>query len=424
MVWGIYHPDPVKDPDYLGPEFREDEVDKVEKLFLGKPVLSRHDPNKVIGQVMGFGRGPDGHLACKLFIDTKTPNGVLAYKEVENAKLRGLSITYDFKTNTEYSKFTHMAPLEISLVDEGAFDDTFVLYYGKGNELNVSRRGMDTLCGNHHNSNITNLNTMDPAAAAATTTPAAPPAMPPALEPTEEYKQFEAFLKAKNLDFAQIMKQYPELEKLQKEKMEAMLKERDHLLNDPQSGLLPYAREKESIPEGLEGSLAEMIMMEPAAPVLRLTADAIGTARYFKAKYEESQQKIKDKELQEAQQKEASSMMLRTEADLRRPKPSPNAQLEEIRKTISLGLTQPAYSSTLAPIAALAQGVAPTPAAAEVSGRSVNSAGTQPSNTQQAPPAAAAAAAPAKPKLTMDMAQLRQMANSMGRVPVPSVNPA
>lgn len=408
---GIYHPDPVKDPDYLGPEFREDEVGRVEQLFLGKPVLYNHDQKRVIGKVTGFERGPHGHMVCKMFIDVETPDGAMVYGEIGREKLRGLSIGYDFKTNTNYSEFTHLKPIEISIVEQGAFDDTFIAFYGKGNEIYLSRRGMETLRGDPHNSNITKYSEME---AAPTTAPPAP-AVPVALEPTAEFHQFEAFMQKNGLSFSQLMEIYPTFAKLQEEKAKAIAEERNAILNDPVKGLLPYVNEMESIPEGLGASIEDTIMREEARPLLMMTAGIVGTARHYKALYEKSQEDAKAAKVREDQIREANSMALRTEEDRKRPKPAANPHLESIRATIQAGLNGAnAQSPAMASITSLAGNPG---GVAEVLGRSQNSANTPAPAAPQAQAQAPAAPAP-KTRLVMGLDELRRGASSFPRTPM------
>ena len=205
LLCGTCHPRPRTDPSYYGPTFREDEMKLASKWYIGLPVCVEHFPNKVVGEIKSFRRGAGGELICELFIDHSTKLGREVMDGCKSGLYKGLSMGFDMRFNEERHRFTHLKPIEISIVQKGAMEGTHILYFGNLQEkMTVTPHGVQDLLHNLNSQRREQELKMTDASAAAAVVPptqqtaavlqqppmAVPTSLPP--NPTQQ-AEYEAF---------------------------------------------------------------------------------------------------------------------------------------------------------------------------------------------------------------------------------------
>lgn len=126
--------------------FTVEESAKVFTRFLHVPVCLNHDNKIVIGVVNNLAYGDYGEIMVDMFINETNPVAVQVMKDIHNGKLRGLSVSYRTRMNTEtFERIGDFEALEISVCESGALDKTRIQFFGYDNKEYVSESGFEEI---------------------------------------------------------------------------------------------------------------------------------------------------------------------------------------------------------------------------------------------------------------------------------------
>lgn len=246
-VMAICHKPPLDDPNSKEWFFRKDEIftsserSKPFIEYIGKPVCIEHDKTRVVGRVDELFMSSKGDLMCGLRIYKKAPEGAQAIMDIKNGVWRDVSIGRRADIDVETYNGTNITPTEISLVAEGAIENSHIMHFNIGDIVyevtsvtnqfrdNISRLESQQI---NNNMEVTPLaSTQKPAAVAV----AAPAAAVPAAAAGAVTTPTDPFLAEFGMT-KEAIKAMAEREKAQKEAKIAEVKKKV----DDKNGLTPW----------------------------------------------------------------------------------------------------------------------------------------------------------------------------------------
>lgn len=127
---------------FLGPEITRDEADRFFDSLIGKPVCLEHDPTISIGKVVHIWESEayGSQVLAQLEINPSTPGAMPCIKAVQQGRLRDLSFCQTALFNPETGeRFSESTGVEISLVLEGAVENSRILAWGWNENLTISQ---------------------------------------------------------------------------------------------------------------------------------------------------------------------------------------------------------------------------------------------------------------------------------------------
>lgn len=247
-VMAICHKPPLDDPTSKEWFFRKDEIftsserSKPFIEYIGKPVCIEHDKTRVVGRVEELFMSSKGDLMCGLRIYKKAPEGAQAIINIKNGVWPDVSIGRRADIDVETYNGTNITPTEISLVAEGAIENSHIMHFNIGDIVyevtsvtnqfkdNISRLESQQI---NNNMEVTPLaSTQKPAAVAV----AAPAAVVPAATTAAVTTPTDPFVAEFGMT-KEAIKAMAEREKAQKDAKIAEVKKK---VDDKNGGLTPW----------------------------------------------------------------------------------------------------------------------------------------------------------------------------------------
>ncbi len=303
FVRAVCHPPTAKDPDYDGPDIREDEVEAFTELMLNKPVCIEHDPDRVVGVVKSFSRGPKDEIICDILIDEDLEWGRSIMKDLWNREMHDVSFRIDVMPKREDSSIFErdsIEPIEISIVKEGAMENTKIIGFGDETKFQFLSPGLKAIYSSSQ-STINNDDCETP------TMQKIPAEHVPSADANERFAKIQKMLADKNLNDPDALNRLfedserfrqMEGERQKKQRMEfheAVLKISPFIKDEIKENVFPKEF-AETFTSGMDEVYNNDQARNATSPLVTVANSTIGKYRDLKAKYEERTSKMTELE--------------------------------------------------------------------------------------------------------------------------------